>query len=82
MPRHPMMDSGFDPYNALVELNDRLGMLEQAHNSLAKSYIKSQADLDTALNSLSSLQKSHLHLSQLVGIAAINKFDIQKTELK
>ena len=82
MSKHPMMDSGFDPYNALVELNERLLRLEQAHNSLAKDYIKSQKDLDFTMNSLNSLQKSHLNLSQLVGVAAISKFDIQKTELK
>jgi hypothetical protein len=78
MSKNPMMDSGFDPYNALVELNERLLRLEQAHNMLANDYMKSQRDLDITMNSLNSLQKGHLHLSQLVGVAAISKYDIKK----
>lgn len=61
-----MFDKNFDPYDALIELNERLHQVEKQHNLLAKDYQKSQADLNIALNSLQNLQRSFLSLSQLV----------------
>lgn len=56
----------FDPYNALIELNERLLRLEKAHNHLAHAYEKSERELNMALDALQSLQISHLVLSNIV----------------
>lgn len=74
--------SDFDPYDALIQLNDRLGRLEQVHNQLASDYLKSQSELTSALVSLNHLQKSHLKLSELVSVSAMAKFDIKSSDLK
>jgi len=71
MPKNNIYDHGFDPYDALIELNERLIKLEQVHNQLARDYTKSQADLNVALHSLRQLQKSYLTLSQLVNSLTI-----------
>lgn len=62
-----MFDNNFDPYDALIRLQARMDVLEATHNRLAHDYLKTQADLGLALDSLHSLQKGHLALSELVG---------------
>lgn len=59
-----MFDKGFDPYDALIEMNERLHRLEQAHNTMAHAYAKSEKELTVALHSLRNLQQHHLKLSQ------------------
>ncbi len=71
----------FNPYDALVELNDRLSRLEQVHNQLADDYMKTQRELDIALECLNSLQKGHLALSQTVTTSILEKFDIDPSEI-
>ena len=66
-----MFGSNFDPYDALIELSEKLKRLEYAHNALARDYVKTQGDLQIALESLNSLQKGHLALSKIV----TNSFD-------
>jgi hypothetical protein len=61
-----MFNNNWDPYDALIVLQARLDNVEAAHNRLAHDYLKTQADLSLALNSLHSLQKGHLALSELV----------------
>jgi hypothetical protein len=61
-----MMDNGFDPYDMLINLQDRLNRLEHAHNTMAHAYRKSEVDLNVALHSLRNLQQKHLELSQFV----------------
>jgi Ca2+-binding EF-hand superfamily protein len=77
-----LFDQQFDPYDALVELNERINRMEIAHNNLAKAFQRTEQELNTALNSLQQLQKGHLKLSELVSIAAIAKFNITESELK
>ena len=77
-----LFDQQFDPYDALIELNDRINRMEIAHNNLAKAFQRTEQELNMALTSLQHLQKSHLKLSELVSIAAIDKFSITKDELK
>lgn len=73
MPRSDddMFDTGFDPYNALIELNERLLRLETAHNRLANAYQKSENDLSIALDSLQSLQKAYLSLAEFTALAKV-----------
>ena len=61
-----MFNNNFDPYDALIVLQSRIDHLEAAHNRLAHDYLKTQADLGLVLNSLHTLQKGHLALSELV----------------
>lgn len=62
-----MFDKNFDPYEALITLQARLDNLEMVHNRLAHDYLKTQSDLSLALDSIHTLQKGHLALSELVG---------------
>lgn len=73
--------NNFDPYDALNELNQRLLAVEKAHNIMAEDYIKTQRELSIALDCLRSLQKSHLALSDVVGAAALKKWDIDPSEI-
>lgn len=61
-----MFDTGFDPYDALIELNARLTEVEKRHNMLVRDYEKTQRELSQALHSLNNLQRGHLALSELV----------------
>ena len=61
-----MMNNNFDPYDALISLQDRLNHLEHAHNKMAHAFRKTEVDLNIALHNLQNLQKSHLALSELV----------------
>lgn len=61
-------NSGFDPYDALIELNERLTRLEKAHNKLAHAFQESEKEFNVLLTSFQNLQKAHLTLSQLVGL--------------
>lgn len=62
--KNDMFDHGFDPYDALIELNERLNRLELAHNQMAHAYMKTEKDLSVCLHSLRNLQQHHLKLSQ------------------
>jgi len=70
MPKNNFYDHGFDPYDALIQLNERVNALEKVHNQLATDYMKSQRDLTLALNSLNSLQKHYLAMSHTVAAMA------------
>ena len=58
--------TNFDPYDALIQMQDRLMALEHAHNKLAHSYVKTEEHLTHALRALNSLQKAHLTLSKTI----------------
>jgi len=77
-----LFDQQFDPYDALIELNDRINRMEIAHNNLAKAFQKTEQEFTMLSKSFNNLQKSHLKLSELVSIAAIAKFNIGPDELK
>lgn len=55
-----MFHHNFDPYDALIELNERLTALETVHNRLADAYRQTQHDLNVTMESLVGLQKAHL----------------------
>lgn len=63
-----MYENGFDPYDTLLEAVERIQRLEQAHNNLANAYQKSERELNTALRSLNSLQKSHMAALKTIDI--------------
>lgn len=56
----------FDPYDALVELNQHLLEVKSAHNNLARAFEQQTQDLNLALESLNNLQKAHMTLSKSV----------------
>lgn len=62
-------DNGFSPYDALIELNERLTRLEKAHNQLAHAFQRTETEFNQLLKSHQNLQKAHLSLSQLVTLA-------------
>lgn len=61
-----MMNNDFDPYDALISMNERLHKLERAHNKAVDALRKTDVDLQVALHSLRNLQQQHLKLSQHV----------------
>jgi hypothetical protein len=61
-----MFDSGFDPYQALIDLDARLNAVHRAHDALARDYMQTQRDLDILLESHQHLQQAHLQLSKTV----------------
>ena len=77
-----LFDNQFDPYDALVELNERMNRMEIAHNNLAKAFQQTEQEFTMLSKAFNNLQKSHLKLSELVSIAAIAKFNITEGELR
>lgn len=63
-----MMDNNFSPYDALIELNERMLRLEKKHNQLARDYMQTERDLTEALRQINTLQRGHLALSELVNL--------------
>lgn len=59
-----MFDTGFDPFDALIELNERLNEVEKRHNLLAIDYQQKQRDLTLALKSIQTLQTAHMSLRE------------------
>lgn len=77
MAKHDMFDPNFSPYDALMELNQRMLMLESAHNRLVGEHRQLQKDMDIALSSIQSLQKGHLAMSNLVSVAALGNVGLK-----
>lgn len=61
-----MMDNNFDPYEILVNLQERMNRLEHAHNQLARAFQKTEVDLNVTLNTLRQLQKAQLSQGQVI----------------
>jgi hypothetical protein len=68
------MKHQFDPYDLLIELNERLSRLEVAHNKLARAYEQTEKDFSVLLTSHQHLQKAHLTLSELWAHQTLDKF--------
>jgi hypothetical protein len=81
MSKNPFENS-FDPYDALIELNERMNRLEVTHNKLAHAYQRTEQELNIALQSLNSLQKGHLALSRVVHLNSVRDMDIRDGKLK
>lgn len=60
------MNNDFDPYDALINMNERLHVLEKAHNTMAHAFQQTEHDFTLALNSLRSLQQKYLLLLKRV----------------
>jgi len=56
----------FDPYDALVNISERMVVLQEAHNNLANAYERTQREVQTSKNQIRNLQQSHAHLNELV----------------
>ncbi len=68
-----MFDSGFDPYQALLDLDARLTAMHRAHDALARDYIQTQYELGVLLESHQQLQQAHLQLSKTFVEVMMNK---------
>lgn len=60
-----MFSRDFNPYDALVELNERLMRVEQAHNALARAFEQTEREVNVILQSVQALQKAQLSLGEL-----------------
>lgn len=60
------MFGDFDPYDMLIVLQDRINVIESAHNNLAMAYNQQRKDMDLLLESVQTLQRAYLNLSQQV----------------
>lgn len=65
MSKHEMM-GGWDPYDAMVQMDLRLQQVTQAHNQMAQDFYKLQAEFTTLLISHNNLQKSHLAMNEIL----------------
>lgn len=65
------MFGDFDPYDMLIVLQDRLNVMEGAHNNLANAYRQQHADLQMSLEAIQTLQKAYINLSQQVGSLSV-----------
>ena len=65
------MFGDFDPYDTIILLQSRLAMLENAHNGLAHAYNKQHDDLQLALQSIQTLQRAYLNVSQQVNSLSV-----------
>jgi hypothetical protein len=70
------MFGDFDPYDALIIMDQRLAELTDAHNRMANEFMKVQHEFSTLLISHQQLQQSHLKLSELISAKAL--FDLEK----
>ncbi len=61
-----MYRTDFDPYDALIEMNQRLARVEQAHNTMADDFVACQRQIRLLEETVINLQKSHLQLTELV----------------
>lgn len=57
-----MFNQDFDPYEILLELQERQGNLENAHNRLAQAFQITENELTQTMLMLRALQKHHLEL--------------------
>lgn len=57
-----MLNNNFDPYEMLIEIQERLSRLEHVHNKLAHAFERSEQELTQALHLLKALQQHHLKL--------------------
>lgn len=57
-----MYNRGFDPYDMLIELKERMHNLEHVHNKMANSYYKLEAEMKITQHSLRTLQQKFLEL--------------------
>ena len=57
-----MLDRNFDPYEILIETQERLSALEKAHNRLAYAFEQSEKETNQILEMLRALQQHHLRL--------------------
>lgn len=57
-----MLDPNFDPYEMLMQMQERIRNLEHVHNLLANAFTKSEAELTKTLKLLRDLQQHHLKL--------------------
>lgn len=76
-----MMPNNFDPYNMLIEINDRLTRMELAHNKLARAFQQTEQELTIALHSLKMLQQKHLQLSHTVGRLQVEAQQDRKNDI-
>ena len=67
------MIHNFDPYDALIELNERMNRMEHAHNALARAHQQSEQELNSALKSLKNLQQHHILLQTQLHTLVTNK---------
>lgn len=65
------MFGDFDPYDMLIVLQDRLNVMENAHNNLANAYRQQHADLQVALESIKTLQLAYFNLQREVSSISI-----------
>jgi hypothetical protein len=78
MSKNKMFSGDFSPYDALMELNERMARLEHTHNNLAREFQKTSNEFTILLEEFNNLQTSHLNLAKLVGITAIGKYTSNK----
>jgi len=78
MSKHKLFGGDFSPYDALMELNERVVALEKAHNKLAIEFHRTSTEFNILLEEFHNLQNSHLNLAKLVGITSIGKYTSNK----
>lgn len=60
------MMNNIDPYDMLIELNERLLRLERAHNGLVRQNERLERELTIALDAVKTNQQHLLKLHQII----------------
>lgn len=72
------MMNNIDPYDMLIELNERLLRVERAHNRLAKDYERTQQEFTQSLIAHQKTQQHLLNLQKVVHRYLLDKSDTTK----
>ena len=59
-----MFNKHFNPYDLIIDMQERLQRLEKAHNNLAHAFEATEQELNQTLEILRSLQQHHVRLRQ------------------
>lgn len=60
----PMLDPNFDPYEIIINLQNRVNLLERNQTEIIKGLRHSQQTLEIIMNSVKQLQSMSIELSQ------------------
>ena len=75
-----LFDNNFDPYDALVELNERMNRMEHAHNALAHAFHQTEQEVSVLLKTIQSQQQTIISMGELFANKTL--FDLDQMNKK
>jgi hypothetical protein len=75
-----LFDNNFDPYDALVELNERMNRMEHAHNLLAHAFQQTEQEVSVLLKTIQAQQQTIISMGELFANKTL--FDLDQMNKK